>query len=83
MRKYRCFSIENVVKIVKKQSFLSVILLKNDVFGLKLGLILDVITAFLGVFRGFLGLKLCQMHQLLHVFHGTVLREIGCIGWPA
>jgi len=35
MRKYRCFSTKNVVKIVKKQSFLSVIWLKNGVFGLE------------------------------------------------
>ena len=37
----------------------------------KNGLIYDVITAFLGVFRAFLGLKVYQMYQLFHLFRGT------------
>jgi hypothetical protein len=38
----------------------------------KNGLIWHVITAFLGVFRAFLGLKVFQMYQLFHLYRGTV-----------
>jgi len=45
---------------------------KINLFSLKNSLKNNVITAFLGVFRAFLGLKVYQMYQLFHLYHETV-----------
>ena len=59
MRKNRCFWVKNGVKMIKKQSFLRVLGLKNSVFGLKtgferanMGCNNRVFECFLAVFRG-------------------------------